>query len=213
MNTDDEIRDKILRFLYGRHKTSKGIAKIPIGIRDLQSELKSSFGLKQHEVASNLDYLIQVGWVREVVRERSYKTPGGMEVSQEQIKFKISDIGINHIESATMFKKPNDRSINITNIQGVTVVGDGNVVNTQLTELARALDLLDEAIAQTDQLADAQKLDAAADLATIRSQISTQQPNKTIVRSAWEALEGIATVASVADAADKVGTLIGGFLE
>jgi predicted transcriptional regulator len=93
MNPADDIRDKMLRFLYERHKTAKGITKIPIGIRDLQAEMKKQYELKQPEVSSNLDYLIQVGWVKEVVKERSFKTPRGMEISQEQTKYKISDVG------------------------------------------------------------------------------------------------------------------------
>ena len=62
--------------------------------------------MKQPEVASNLDYLVQVGWVREVTKERSFKTGKGMEISAEQVKYKISDIGINHLEAASVFKKP-----------------------------------------------------------------------------------------------------------
>ena len=185
MNPDDDIRDKILRFLYERHKMTKGITKIPIGIRDLQSALRSSYGFKQHEVSSNLDYLIQVGWVKEVVRERSFKTPKGMELSQEQIKYKISDVGINHLEAGTMFSRADSsKNVNITNIHGVTVVGDGNIVNTQFTDLSRALDELDRAISQARDLTDIQKLDAAADLSTIRAQIAKQNPDKTIVTTA-----------------------------
>src|SRR6266404_7759900 len=105
MNADDERRDRILRFLYERHKTTRGIQKIPIGIRDLQREMKTRFGMKQQEVASNLDYLVQVGWVREVSKERSFKTGKGMEISAEQVKYKISDVGINHLEAGTVFKK------------------------------------------------------------------------------------------------------------
>ena len=161
MNPDDDIRDKILRFLYERHKMTKGITKIPIGIRDLQGALRSSYGFKQHEVSSNLDYLIQVGWVKEVVRERSFKTPKGMELSQEQIKYKISDVGINHLEAGTMFRRADSsKNVNITNIHGVMIVGDGNIVNTQFTDLSRALDDLDQAVSQSADLTDAQKLDA-----------------------------------------------------
>jgi hypothetical protein len=47
-----------------------------------------------------------------------------MEISAEQVKYKISDVGINHLEAGTVFKKPDKASgINITNIKGVTVVG------------------------------------------------------------------------------------------
>lgn len=68
LNSNDVKRDKILRFLYERHKQSRGIAKIPIGIRDLQSEMKIKYSMSQQDVSSNLDYLVQVGWVREVVK-------------------------------------------------------------------------------------------------------------------------------------------------
>jgi len=212
MNPDDERRDHILRFLYNRHKTTRGIRKIPIGIRDLQREMKSQFEMTQPEVASNLDYLVQVGWVREATKERSFKTRKGMEISAEQVKYKISDVGINHLEAGTVFKKPQTASsINITNLKGITVVGDGNVVNTQLTDLSRAIDELDKALA-VSQLSDEQKLDAAGDLSTIRTQIAKKHPLKEVIKTAWHSLESLATLAGVADAAMRVGDLIRAFL-
>jgi len=124
MNPNDDCRDKILRFLYDRHLTAKGITAIPIGILDLRREMKSRHGMKQPEVASNLDYLIQVGWVRPEVKSRSFVTSRGMVLPREQTKYKISEVGINHLEAASMFKKPQAAShVNITNVQGVTVVG------------------------------------------------------------------------------------------
>jgi len=211
MNPDDAIRDKILRFLYERHKTSKGIGKIPIGIRDLQSAMKKLYELKQPEVSSNLDYLIQVSWVKNVVKERSFKTAGGMELSQEQIKYKISDVGINHLQAGTVFKRMDSfKSMNIT--KGVTVVGDGNIVNTHFTDLSRAIDELDQTISNSTELSDTQKLDAAADLSTIRTQIVKQQPNKEIIAAAWKSLEGLATIATLSEAAHKVGELIANVL-
>lgn len=207
MNPDDERRDQILRFLYERHKSARGINKIPIGIRDLQREMKQRHGMKQQEVPSNLDYLMQVGWVREVVRARTFKT-GGMELGREQITFKISDVGINHLEAGSVFKKPETAtSINITNIKGVTVVGDGNVVNTQFTDLSKALDELDRALAASG-LSDEQKLDAAGDISTIRTQIAKKNPLKTVVTGAWQSLEHIATAAGVVEAARQVAELI-----
>jgi hypothetical protein len=209
MNPEDEKRDTILRFLYERHKNTRGISKIPIGIRDLQSEMKTRHGMKQPEVSSNLDYLVQVGWVKEVVKERSFKTAGGMEVSQEQVKYKISDIGINHLESGTTFRRPEaSKHINITNIQGVTVVGEGNVVNTQFGDLSRALDELDRAIGSSDRLTDEQKLDAGGDLSTIRTQISKKNPDRSIIKAAWGSLEKVATAVTVGEAVVKVGTLL-----
>ena len=51
----DVQRDRILRFLYDRHISARGPAKIPIGIRDLQADLKKLYGMTQQEVSSNLD--------------------------------------------------------------------------------------------------------------------------------------------------------------
>ena len=70
INPEDDKRDKILKFLYERHKTIRGITKIPIGILELRKEMKELYGLKQQDISSNLDYLIQVGWVREVIKEK-----------------------------------------------------------------------------------------------------------------------------------------------
>jgi DNA-binding MarR family transcriptional regulator len=87
MNPVDDIRDKILRFLYERHKNSRSINKLPIGIQELQREMKQRHGLKQPEATSNLDYLVQVGWVRRDEPERTFKTRR-MELSLEQLKDK-----------------------------------------------------------------------------------------------------------------------------
>ena len=209
MNAEDDRRDKILRFLYHRHKTTRGINKIPIGIRDLQAEMKRQHKMSQPEVASNLDYLMQVGWVREVVKGRSFKTKGGMEVSREQSKYKISDVGINHLEAGTVFKKSVAvGGVNITNVQGVTVVGDGNVVNAAYTDLSRALDQLDTAIGQSQALTDEQKLDAAGDLSTIRTQIAKRNPSAAVVKAAWASLKVLATAGGAADAVANVGRLV-----
>jgi hypothetical protein len=211
---NDAKRDQILRFLHDRHKTTRGIHKIPIGIRDLQSAMKKMYAMSQAEVSSNLDYLIQAGWVKEVVKARSFKTAKGMELSQEQVKYKISDVGMNHLEAGTMFKKPQATSnVNITNIQGVTVIGDGNVVNAQFTDLYRALDELDAAIGRSVKLTDEQKLDAAGDLSTIRTQIAKKNPDRGIVRLAWESLKAVATLGGAADAAVKVGQLVAGLIQ
>jgi hypothetical protein len=136
MNPNDDRRDSILRFLYDRHPSAEGITAIPIGIQYLRREMKSRYAMKQPEVASNLDYLIQVGWVRPEVKSRSFLTAGAMVLPREQTKYKISEVGINHLEASSMFKTPQAASqVNITNVQGVTVVGDGNVVNAKFTEL------------------------------------------------------------------------------
>ena len=208
MNLNDERRNKILRFLYDRHQGAKGITAIPIGILDLRRAMKDMHGLKQSEVASNLDYLIQVGWVKPEVKSRSFITAGGMVLPREQTKYKISDVGINHLEAASMFKKPQAAShVNITNVQGVTVVGDGNLVNAKFTELASALGDLDQAIADSRQLTDEQKVDAAGDISAIRAQVAKKNPGPSAIRGAWEGLKALPVLGTAAEAVAKVGKL------
>ncbi|HEY7427244.1 MAG TPA: hypothetical protein VH682_23620 [Gemmataceae bacterium] len=213
MNANDDRRDKILRFLYDRHQTAQGITAIPIGIQELCREMKKRYRMKRSEVASNLDYLIQVGWVRPEVKSRSFLTAGGMVLPREQTKYKISEVGINHLEAVSMFKKPRAASqVNITNVQGVTVVGDGNVVNAKFTELSSVLDELDQAIADSRQLTDEQKLDAAGDISTIRAQVAKKNPDPSLIRGAWEGLKALPVLGGAADAIAKVGKLVSNLL-
>src|SRR5713226_3876486 len=213
MNLNDDRRDKLLRFLYERHQAAKGITAIPIGIQDLRREMKTRYGMKQSEVASNLDYLIQVGWVRPEVKSRSFVTGRGMVLDREQTKYKISEVGINHLEAASMFKKPQASSqVNITNVQGVTVVGDGNFVNSKFTELASALDALDQAIADSRRLTDEQKLDAAGDISAIRAQVAKKNPNPSAISGAWEGLKALPVLGNAAGAVARVGKLLSDLL-
>jgi len=213
MNQNDDYRDKILRFLYDRHHKAKGITAIPIGILDLRREMKRRHGMKQSEAASNLDYLIQVGWVRAEVKSRSFVTPGGMILPREQTKYKISEVGINHLEAASMFKQPQAASqVNITNVQGLTVVGDGNVVNARFTELSSALDDLDRLIADSPQLSDEQKVDAAGDLSAIRAQVGKPNPSPSAIRGAWAGLKVLPVLGNAAEALARVGKLLGDLL-
>ena len=213
MNPNDKYRDNILRFLHERHKKARGISKIPIGIREIQAEMKRRHKMNQSDVISNIDYLIQVGWVKEVVKERSFKTHGGMELSREQIKYKISDLGINHLEAGTIFhKKQDQRHVNITNIQGVTILGDGNIVNTEFTDLSRALDELETLITASATLDDEKKLDALGDISTIKTQIAKKHPSRDIIKSAWKSLETLATLEGASSAFQKVGNFLSSIL-
>jgi len=211
MNPNDEHRDSILRFLYNRHATAKGITAIPIGIQDLRHEMKNRHGMKQPEVASNLDYLIQVGWVRPEVKSRSFLTAGGTVLPREQTNYKISEVGINHLEAASMFKKPQAASqVNITNVQGVTVLGDGNVLSAKFAELSSVLDELDQAIAESRHLTDEQKLDAADDISAIRAQGAKKNPS--VIRGAWEGIKALPVLGNAVDAVATVSKRLNGLL-
>src|SRR5271165_4713598 len=102
-NPNDAIRDFVLRHLYATHQKARSPRTAGLLISDLTKALKP-LGYKQQVVASNLDYLVQKGWVREVVDQRSFTTPRGTPQSAERRTYKISDSGIDRLESASMYK-------------------------------------------------------------------------------------------------------------
>jgi hypothetical protein len=169
-------------------------------------------GISQKQVNSNLDYLVQKGWVREVVTSRSYTTPQGMTQQSEIRTYKISDIGIDKLEAASIYRREERLSgINVTNIQGVTVIGSENIVNTQFSDLSRALAELEKVISESDALSDEDKLNVIADIGSLQSQLSKPKPIRDLVRTLWSGIEKVVTAAAFADVVTKVAGLMGPF--
>lgn len=208
-NTDDVVRDAILRHLFEVHRLAKGPKKVAVGVMDLRKAMKASHGYKQHEVASNLDYLAQKGWVTEVVTSRSFKTERGTFQNAEQTKYKISLIGLDLMQKASAYqRKETTAGINITNVHGVTVVGDGNVVNTHFTDLSRVLADMRTAVQSTTTIPDAQKLATVADIDTLQTQLQKPEPNKSVVKLLWSGIENSVTAAGFVDLCTKAATLL-----
>jgi hypothetical protein len=198
MNPKDAIRDAIIRYLYDRHSKARGPKAVAVKISDIQKEMKKS-GYKQGETNSNLDYLIQKEWVREVVSQRTFTTPKGTTQQAESRTYKISDIGIDKLEEASVYSRPVPHpNINIVNVKGVTIIGDGNVVNTELTDLSRALKELEEGIIESPDFKDEEKLDIAADIGSLQSQISSPRPKKGLIQRIWQGIEKSVTLARFA---------------
>jgi predicted transcriptional regulator len=211
---EDEIRQTILNYLYQIHKKARSRKSIRVPISKIKKELKQ-MGLKEHEIVSNLDYLIQGQWVNVDVEESEFITPQGFTKKQRKEYYKISDTGINLFEGVSQFQRV-DKSIsgiNVNNIQGVTIIGSQNeVVNINYTDLFRRLSLLSEAVRNTSQLSDEDKLNYNQDIITIRDQLSKPTPDKSIIRSAWENLKPLATITGVVSFFQKVGEIISGIL-
>ena len=208
MNPNDEIREAILRHLYDRQRTGLGIKSAEVGISDLKKAMKA-LGIDGREAVSNLNYLVDGGWI--LPRTKSYKvrTRGGVDISQEQTKFKISDKGVNHFEGSSEFQAPRRAAdINITNVQGVVQIGDHNVVNSHYQDLFRSLDLLGNEVRKSAQLTDQEKLNYQAEIDTISSQLAKQSPNTSIISTAWAGLVGLATLNGVASFFQRVQQLI-----
>lgn len=207
-NPNDAIRDAILRHLHVVHQKSRSPRSAGLLTSELSKALKVK-GYKQQEVASNLDYLVQKGWVREVVENRSFMTKAGTTQNAERRTYKISDSGIDRLEAASMYQRSDVASrVNITNIKGVTVVGNGNVVNTTFTDLSRVLNDLKQAILQEPTLADARKLDIAADIDSLEAQLQKPEPKKSIVQMLWSGIEKAAAVGGAIDILSRAAALI-----
>ena len=207
-NPNDEIRDAVLRHLYEIHQRARSPKSAAIGIQKIQKALRPR-GYKQQEVASNLDYLVQKGWVAEIVTERTFTTKGGATVPAEKRNYKISHVGIDLLEGASLYRRePAGPRVNVTTIQGVTVVGNGNVVNTGYADLAGALDQLSARVLQSSDLEDSLKLDVAADVGSLQSQLQKPEPNRSVIKMLWSGIEGTLTMVGLAELVSKVASLL-----
>ena len=212
--TNDEIRKVILEYLYNIHKKARSLKKARVSMKDLKKGLKER-GLREQEIIRNLDYLIQSGWVTVEREETEFKTPKGFTRKQVKEYYKISDSGINYFEGPSEFQRvaKSFSGINITNIQGVTVVGDQNVVvNTQYLDLYRRLSLLSEAVRNSGQLTDREKLEYVMEIETIKDQLAKPSPDKNIMKLAWEKLKPLATISGIMTFFKQVAEIIGGLL-
>lgn len=207
-NPNDKIRDAILRYLYSVHQNARGPKGVAVGIRDIQKAMKA-LGFKQKQVNSNLDYLVQKGWVAKIEERKTFTTPRGTTQESVSTTYKISDIGIDRLEGASTYQlKEHYSHINITNIKGVTIVGSGNVVNTELTDLSKVLSELETNVSESEELSEEQKLNAIADIGAIQNQLSKPEPNTNIIKEAWAAIKAAVTAAAFAELIHKVGGLI-----
>jgi hypothetical protein len=209
--SNDEIRELILMDLYQVHKNARSLKSARKSMSELKRQLKQH-GLSEREIVANLDFLISSGWVKVEKETTEFRSPRGFIRKQEKDYFKISDTGVNYFEGISKFQKieKSFAGINITNIGGVTVVGDGNtVVNTRYLDLYKELSLFSEIIRKSDQLTDSSKLDYVAEIETIKSQLMKPDPDKSIIKRAWEKLKPLATVAGIASFFTQVTKLIG----
>ncbi|MDH5451623.1 MAG: hypothetical protein OEX77_12160 [Candidatus Bathyarchaeota archaeon] len=203
----DEIRETILRFLYDTYKTARSLKRSRVKISVIKRNLKQQ-GLTEQEITSNLDYLIQTDWVIRETESYQLRTKRGIIDTRSEY-YKISDKGIDHFEGASRFQKSHPPTgINVTNIQGVTIVGDGNIVNAKYSDLYGNLGLLSEEVMKSDQFTDEQKLNYHAEINTIKSQLSKTSPDKRIIAKAWDKLKPLATVAGIVSFFDRANALI-----
>lgn len=211
--SSDEIREIILKFFYEVHKRAATPKKMRLKISEVKSSLKDR-GLKSNEIISNLEYLIQTGWILKEEETTQIRTKKGLFPSKATY-YKASDQTVNYFEGASRFQRVEKSysGINITNIQGVVTLGDENtIVNVQYPDLYRELALLSGVIRKSSPLSDEEKLNYTSEIETIKAQLSKTQPDRDIISKSWERLRPLATVAGIASFFEKVGILIGGLV-
>ena len=191
-NPNDEIRQQILQYFYYRNQNAtseKGKRGSHVKISDVKAELKDKHGLSQTQVMAQLNYLLSSGWVAKVADDRTYTTNGGTQIPRSQEWYVITADGIDRIEgSSSEFMRQNPYSnVNVTAVNSAVQLGTGNVVNASFVGLAEELDRLNKAVAASD-MADQEKLSIIADIETINGQLAKPMPNKSIVKTAWDAI-------------------------
>jgi hypothetical protein len=213
--TDNEIRTLMLRYFYDRNRNaanSRGKKGSSVKISDVKRELKASHELTQLEVQSNLTYLISQGWVKEDAIEKSYTAPSGTVIPSTTHFYTITAPGIDKIEGPGEFTMPKFHGIKIEATgQNVITLGDGNQVNAKFGELGQTLADLRSAIT-TSEAQESTKLELVADIDTIQSQLAKPEPNRTIIKAAWEVVKGAAAINGCTVLVRKIAGLLAHFL-
>ncbi len=204
--SSDEIRQKILEYLNKVREKARSLSSISAKITDIKKALKT-YGISQNEVVINLDHLVQNGWVTENIEKKSYITPKGFEVPSEKRTYKLSDLGLKHFEGSSIFDGfQSYAGINISNINGVIVVGSNNVVRAEFADLYKKLDQLDSSMKISDQLNDEQKLSIHSDIETIKEQLSKTTPDKSILQRSLRGLVVLSSIPGLVNLFDLVKT-------
>lgn len=214
-NPNDAIRRLILRYFYDRNSTAtsmRGKKGAAVKISDTKKELKELHQLTQQQVVSNLNYLIDRGWIEvEEITKEVRPQGGSTTVPSTTSFFKISAKGIDRIEGGSDFEPREQRygDINVTATgANVITLGDGNIVNAQFDDLRIELNELKDQLVGSENLSDGQKLDAAVDIETIKDQLAKAEPDPVVTGALWTRIEQAAMLAGLGDAALSAGHLI-----
>lgn len=206
--SDEQIRIRILRFLYESHRKAGSLSGGRFKITDLKGELKAD-GLKPAEITRNLDYLVQNGWVvrdaKPIIIIRK-----GTPISSEQVTYRISSRGIDLFQGESQFQAPGSfYGINIVqNAPGVVQVGSFNYVDARFRELYHELDSLARTVLLSDSISDEEKWLVFSDVKTLQTQLMKEEPDPPILRRAWSGIEKLGRIGASAVLVERVWSLL-----
>jgi hypothetical protein len=213
--SNTEIRRLMLQYFYQRNKNAtsvmgkKGSA---VKISDVKSDLKTQHGLTQHEVQSNLTYLISQKWIEEKHVQKQFRAKGGTVMPSVTTFYLITAAGIDKIEGPGEFTMPKFHDIKIEATgQNIITLGDGNQIDARFSDLGQTLVELRHAITESS-VPENQKMSFVADIDTVQSQLAKREPSRGIIAAAWQSLQLAATIDGCVGLFEKVSHLITPFL-
>ena len=204
----EEVRESLLNYLYDKYKKARSTKKQSATISEIKKGLKVK-GYKESDIVSAITFLKDRGWIKEEKEKTKFFIKGKL-TEGEKTKYRISDVGIGHFEGPSKFV-PSERfsGINITNIQGVTVVGNNNIVKNEFLDLFRELGQLEDLVRSNSKLSDKEKVDLLSDIETIKNQLGKTEPNKSIIKSAWETIKDkLKNISEVIEPISKIASLV-----
>jgi len=213
--TANQIRRVMLEYFYERNRnatSAMGKRGSAVKISDVKAQLKTTHGLTQQEVQSNLTYLLSQGWVEEKQVKKEFQPRGGSLIPSITRYYQITAPGIDKIEGPGEFTMPKFHDIKIEATgQNIITLGDGNQVDAQFGHIGEALAELRKAITDSDA-EERDKLAFVADIDTIQSQLAKPTPNNNIIVAAWETVKRAAAISGCAELVQRVAGLISGLL-
>ena len=210
---EDEIRDQIMEYFYemyrNRSGTFRGRERGDIAV----SEISKTSKYDRREISRNLECLAKSGWIEHVIKYEPSR--GDPNIKLEKYSYEITREGIDIIEGESKYMNNKYQGINISNVGGVVVLGDKNIVNQNYKELNNLLNELSEII-RNEAIDDTEKINSVADIETMQQQIMKPSPDKGILSKAWENIRDIdfnkslQSAGKILDLVDRVGKFISG---
>ncbi|MDB5050375.1 MAG: hypothetical protein JWO30_3446 [Fibrobacteres bacterium] len=206
----------VLRFLYD----TRAMRYVEHVQRNNPYVLVNQFvGLDAGQARNVLQYLEGKGLVQIEVTDvvQLKQNEKGLANDLQTKKFyRITATGEEFIEErkkeASIFRQKieSEASMNITNIGGVTVVGNNNIVNAKFGDTYEKLENFKKAVLSSNGLSTEEKINCSSDIETIQKQLSKTSPSKEIVRLAWSAIEASVVLHDFGSVVSELGKQIHG---
>jgi len=155
------------------------------------------------------DCSISQGWVEDEAIVKSFSTPSGGVIPSSTSYYIITAAGIEKIDGPSAFTRDKFEGVRIEATgQNIITLGDGNQVNAHFQDIGEALSELKDAVRQSEDLTDDEKVNLVVDIDSIQGQLAKPKPNTAIVQNLWDGINKAASVASLGSAVAQVAPYI-----